>query len=1623
MSTGYTVTSPNTSYSYAIQSGDGGVDGADSWNPDEFTAGDQHYGSIAGRDEFSQFGRGLDTDFEGGRVVAGGPNYNSGQGYIQIYDWSESSSTWTSLQQINGPVAGGWFGESVSMDYDGTRIIVGAPKLSRVYVYDVGSNGQFTLTQTITGQESFGHCVSIAGDRADRFVVGAPYVNTIYVFERQTNGQFWQVYTNSGTNMVNDVPVNQGGSQRITLYPEFNGYGYSVKMSGFGNHIVVGAPGTEIAEIQSSTQAGTTTPGPRSHNLGEHMTSTTGPHYTGSVSYSCNTQFSGNGGCVSASHPYSAYKYPLTGTNSLRYADSNGNIQHYDRSPYGTNASGINDGFTFPNFQVGNIRILRCPEGGSWSSGVTQIGSDIKGRNPDGYTYLNNWNCIYSSFPGFGKSVAISVDGKRVSAGSPGYKDVSYDLQVAHGDSRYFIFNEVSNTYDEPMTVRDTENTPSLGGPWSFVRENQTWASWNISMSEDGSRLFVGSRESSYAIIPYDFSGTTFYPAGPIVRTGGMGAGPATNVFGTADHTPIIITGYGYLSGYRSAAHNGASCVIAHPAYPEGFGRSVYAGSTSQPATSNGKGRGLIVIYRYTLTSVFRGNSLFEGYVKCDNLTVGSSGGSVDHARIKFGGRKGENTTEAATTIESRWLGTHDAVYTGSTTATGYKHDNELLISKFYSELHTPFGDTVKDADWNKRDFFGDRVRIKSPKIEFQIQSAQSQQGNQKYRESPCVSITDMNNPFGGERGMTYTTNLIADEPRQLVSIRTGTSNSRVQAGLRLIAGSSAGFVGSATGLASAIPSDGDMYTFAPGNDGWLRLLCPVGQGHSTTYQTETNPQNTSQTITSNYAGMAVGNLYVAGSIYGPGSSNIGGGGGTSFTEINVNSHNVVSGSWTQANSSSWGVPKFNVTHNAYTYNDAPGYKQWNIPSGHKSAYISHLCWSSGGYADVHGVRSDGALVFLRRINTRQSVENTSHGGQHDGSTITFIGTALDSFTAIRITNILGRIHLTGLAFTTEYNVGTEGVGMIHSSQISDLSSVSSVPGPTGPPGTAGPAGPNGPTGPAGPTGPTGPTGPAGGPPGPPGPPGSGTAITNPVAIGTGSGTTNQSSRSVAIGYNSGTTNQSYDSVAIGSRAGNSDQGLRSVAIGNYAGSSNQGSYAVSIGYMAARYNQPTNSFYVSGASVRSGSGSTMYYNTGTGEVYRASSDDRVKHDETYIASATNSLCKLRPQEYLKRQKLDINDPEQEWTYEAGLMAQEIYYSAPELRHIVNVPDEAGDIDNYTPPPSDDPTQDPDYSAWGDAVASVDYIQLIPYLVKATQEIVTELPRSKTTVSNTWNQLITGFVVSANTDRHKADGTPIVTLSNVAMDKSWYGIVSDKVTDTNDYDTLIDTKGDTRVWVTDVNGPLEPGDLLTTSNVALGHVQKQGDDIIRSYTVAKITQTCDFTEPIHRPKKIPRRELSNVTYYTKDTSYQIAVDKYETTSSSKTRVVENDMYFKEDEYASVTYYHGDLEISESKYNTLTDDVRSTKQLSEITVDAYDLLTDEEKTTYFPGVKRTYFMICESRSKTQIPQHDTQIVVQEMVDVLDENGQIVWEETTTTEPVYTLVDHGAYKAALVTCKIV
>ena len=75
-----------------------------------------------------------------------------------------------------------------------------------------------------------------------------------------------------------------------------------------------------------------------------------------------------------------------------------------------------------------------------------------------------------------------------------------------------------------------------------------------------------------------------------------------------------------------------------------------------------------------------------------------------------------------------------------------------------------------------------------------------------------------------------------------------------------------------------------------------------------------------------------------------------------------------------------------------------------------------------------------------------------------------------------------------------------------------------------------------------------------------------------------------------------------------------------------------------------------------------------------------------------------------------------------------GLIAHEIYYDAPGLRHLVyrGVPEldeEGNEIPLHEIPTSIDPSQDSDYSSWGKDPASVNYIGLIAYLVKANTEL------------------------------------------------------------------------------------------------------------------------------------------------------------------------------------------------------------------------------------------------------------------------------------------------------------
>lgn len=110
------------------------------------------------------------------------------------------------------------------------------------------------------------------------------------------------------------------------------------------------------------------------------------------------------------------------------------------------------------------------------------------------------------------------------------------------------------------------------------------------------------------------------------------------------------------------------------------------------------------------------------------------------------------------------------------------------------------------------------------------------------------------------------------------------------------------------------------------------------------------------------------------------------------------------------------------------------------------------------------------------------------------------------------------------------------------------------------------------------------------------------------------------------------------------------------------------------------------------------------------------------------------------------------------------------------------------------------------------------------------------------------------------------ESLPKVILSSQKNQKNVFGVISgsEEISDTtrkykfgtfvsiapknaSEEDTrlIINSIGEGGIWVCNFNGNLENGDYISSSDIT-GLGMKQDDDILRSYTVAKITQDCNF---------------------------------------------------------------------------------------------------------------------------------------------------------------------------------
>ena len=181
-----------------------------------------------------------------------------------------------------------------------------------------------------------------------------------------------------------------------------------------------------------------------------------------------------------------------------------------------------------------------------------------------------------------------------------------------------------------------------------------------------------------------------------------------------------------------------------------------------------------------------------------------------------------------------------------------------------------------------------------------------------------------------------------------------------------------------------------------------------------------------------------------------------------------------------------------------------------------------------------------------------------------------------------------------------------------------------------------------------------------------------------------------------------------------------------------------------------------------------------------------------------------------------------------------------------------------------------------------------------------------------------------GLIVCANNDTYikMSDGIaygsnaitineclPVVSLSQKMHDKSCFGVISlSEDPETREeaagaFVSIIDKElGDTRIfvnsvgeggiWVVNTNGTLESGDYITTSNVP-GYGMKQDDDLLHNYTVAKITMNCDFNPNLQKVKRI-KKKMTNVKYWVYVSNQTVSKEEYDKLQPGYRRIIQDE---------------------------------------------------------------------------------------------------------------------------------
>jgi hypothetical protein len=102
------------------------------------------------------------------------------------------------------------------------------------------------------------------------------------------------------------------------------------------------------------------------------------------------------------------------------------------------------------------------------------------------------------------------------------------------------------------------------------------------------------------------------------------------------------------------------------------------------------------------------------------------------------------------------------------------------------------------------------------------------------------------------------------------------------------------------------------------------------------------------------------------------------------------------------------------------------------------------------------------------------------------------------------------------------------------------------------------------------------------------------------------------------------------------------------------------------------------------------------------------------------------------------------------------------------------------------------------------------------------------------------------------------DALPIIQLSRIKKDKRVFGVVgASRRKNSRPNKLIINSVGEGAMWICSSNGNIENGDYIQSSD-HLGYGERQDDDILHNYSVAKATMDCNFEldSPLYECREI-----------------------------------------------------------------------------------------------------------------------------------------------------------------------